>query len=110
MAKKLDFSKFKKPNQSILVQMESEKKQTLKKQAEPKKQTESNSPKNKSKSGVTGRPKIGDEIITKRFSLGFTEKEYNSLKEKANRVNKSFIKYKSPFINYTRFSTTLLGL
>lgn len=84
MAKKLDFKQFKKPEQSILVQMESEKKQAL------KKQIESDSPKNKSKSvtakSATGRPKIGDEIITKRFSMGFTAKEYKSLTDQANRV------------------------
>jgi len=79
MAKKLDFKQFKKPEQSILVQMESEKKEAQ------KQKTKTTSSSNKSPSTL-GRPKIGDDIITKRFSIGFVEKEYQTLQEKAGRV------------------------
>ena len=38
------------------------------------------------KSEKLGRPTIGDEPMSKRFSLLFTENEYNSIKEKAGKV------------------------
>lgn len=38
------------------------------------------------KSEKIGRPTIGDEPISKRFSLAFTEKEYKTLKENAGKI------------------------
>lgn len=80
---KLDFTKLKKPAQSILVQMESEKNQASSAQKQTK--AKAKSTENKSES-IIGRPRINADVMTKRFSLAFTEKELESLREKAGRV------------------------
>ena len=78
MAKKIDLTKFKRPTQNYLKEKE-----------EPKVQNEVIVPKevkNFQKSEKIGRPTIGDEPISKRFSLAFTETEYNTLKENAGKI------------------------
>lgn len=78
MAKKIDLTKFKRPTQNYLKEKE-----------EPKVQNEVIVPKevkNVQKSEKIGRPTIGDEPISKRFSLAFTETEYNTLKENAGKI------------------------
>ncbi len=74
---KIDLTKFKKPTQSYLKEEPKE---------EPK---EVNLLKEKNKPAKTekiGRPTIGEEPISKRFSLAFTETEYNTLKENAGKI------------------------
>jgi hypothetical protein len=78
MAKKIDLTKFKRPAQNYLKEKE-----------EPKVQNDVVAPKEVKKSQKLekiGRPTIGDEPISKRFSLAFTETEYNTLKGKAGKI------------------------
>ncbi len=78
MAKKIDLTKFKRPTQNYLKE-----KEELKVQDEivvPKEV------KKAKKSEKIGRPTIGDEPISKRFSLAFTETEYNLLKGNAGKI------------------------
>lgn len=78
MAKKIDLTKFKRPTQNYLKEKE-----------EPKVQNEIIAPKEAKKvqkAEKIGRPTIGDEPISKRFSLAFTETEYNTLKENAGKI------------------------
>lgn len=78
MAKKIDLTKFKRPTQNY-----------LKEKQEPKIQSEiisAKQPKKVKKVEKIGRPTIGDEPISKRFSLAFTETEYNTLKENAGKI------------------------
>lgn len=78
MVKKIDLTKFKRPTQNYLKEKE-----------EPKIQNEVIVPKEVKKVQKVekiGRPTIGDEPISKRFSLAFTETEYNTLKENAGKI------------------------
>ena len=78
MAKKIDLTKFKRPTQNYLKEKE-----------EPKVQNDIIAPKEAKKVKKVekiGRPTIGDEPISKRFSLAFTETEYNTLKENAGKI------------------------
>lgn len=81
MAKKIDLTKFKRPTQNYLKEKE-----------EPKVQNDVIAPKEAKKAEKVkkvekiGRPTIGDEPISKRFSLAFTETEYNILKENAGKI------------------------
>jgi hypothetical protein len=78
MAKKIDLTKFKRPTQNYLKEKEV-----------PKVQDEIILPKEAKKVVKVekiGRPIIGDEPISKRFSLAFTETEYNTLKENAGKI------------------------
>lgn len=78
---KIDFTKIKKPEKSYLKEMGDEQERT---------DLSLSSSKNKifpvKKVEKIGRPIMGDEPISKRFSLAFTETEYNSLKEKAGKI------------------------
>ena len=75
MAKKIDLTKFKRPTQNYLKEKE-----------EPKVQNDVIVPKEAKKAEKIGRPTIGDEPISKRFSLAFTETEYNTLKENSGKI------------------------
>lgn len=75
MAKKIDLTKFKRPTQNYLKEKE-----------EPKVQNDVIAPKETKKVEKIGRPTIGDEPISKRFSLAFTETEYNTLKENSGKI------------------------
>jgi len=78
MAKAIDLTKFKRPTQNYLKEKE-----------EPKIQNEVTALKKVKKVAKTekiGRPTIGDEPVSKRFSLAFTETEYKNLKENAGRI------------------------
>ena len=78
MAKKIDLTKFKRPTQNYLKEKE-----------EPKIQNEVIAPKEVKKVQKVekiGRPTIGDEPLSKRFSLAFTETEYDTLKENAGKI------------------------
>ena len=78
MVKKIDLTKFKRPTQNYLKEKE-----------EPKIQNEVIVPKEVKKVQKVekiGRPTIGDEPLSKRFSLAFTETEYDTLKENAGKI------------------------
>lgn len=80
---KLDFSKIKKPEKSYLKEMgEEQDRKAASASSEAKQKTKEP----KKKPEKTGRPIIGDEPISKRFSLAFTETEYNTLKENAGKI------------------------
>lgn len=80
---KLDFSKIKKPEKSYLKEMgEEQDRKAASASSAAKQKTEEP----KKKAEKTGRPTIGDEPISKRFSLAFTETEYNTLKENAGKI------------------------
>lgn len=79
MGKKIDLTKFKRPTQNYLKENEGKTKvdnQIL----------VTNEVKKVEKKEKIGRPTIGDEPISKRFSLAFTETEYNNLKNNAGKV------------------------
>jgi len=80
---KMDFSTLKKPKKSYLKEMGEEQERKAASVSSAAKQ-KSETPKKKSEK--TGRPTIGDEPISKRFSLAFTETEYNALKENAGKI------------------------
>lgn len=80
---KLDFSKIKRPEKSYLKEMGEEQERKAASASNDAKQ-KSEEPKKKPKK--TGRPIIGDEPISKRFSLAFTETEYNNLKKGAGKI------------------------
>ena len=80
---KLDFSKIKKPEKSYLKEMGEEQDR---KAASASSAAKQKSEELKKKPEKTGRPTIGDEPISKRFSLAFTETEYNTLKENAGKI------------------------
>lgn len=81
---KMNFDKLKKPQKSYLKQMEGAKEEAKNLASENKKTSKKEEKKSEGVKG--GRPKIGDEPISKRFSLAFTETEYKKLKEKADRI------------------------
>ncbi len=81
MAKKIDLTKFKRPTQNYLKE-----KEELKVQNEVVAAPKPKEVKNAQKAEKIGRPTIGDEPISKRFSLAFTETEYNTLKENAGKI------------------------
>ena len=73
---KIDLTRFKKPTQNYLKEeVDGREKVIISKEK-----------KKPAKIEKTGRPTIGDELISKRFSLAFTETEYNTLKKNAGRI------------------------
>lgn len=76
----MDLTKFKKPTTKYLS--ETSKNPISKVVTEVKENKVSNI----IKSEKIGRPIIGDEPISKRFSLAFTETEYKTLKENAGKI------------------------
>lgn len=72
---KIDLTKFKRPTQNYLKEEERGQGDAI-----------SNEKKKSSKGKKVGRPTVGDEPISKRFSLAFTQIEYDTLKKNAGKI------------------------